>query len=98
MFDSNAFMWVSDTYEPSSCHRLGQSGHCGILAFGKDTHRITAGEDGPQALLVVNHQHRAGVSTAAEAKASKAAVHYQDQPNGMRMCHMCSFTLAVAAA
>ena len=30
-------------------------------------------------------------STAAEAKASKAAVHYQDQPNGMRMCHMCKF-------
>ena len=31
------------------------------------------------------------VSTAAEAKASKAAVHYQDHPNGMRMCHMCKF-------
>ena len=30
-------------------------------------------------------------STAAEAKASKAAVHYQDHPNGMRMCHMCKF-------
>ena len=30
-------------------------------------------------------------STAAEAKASKAAVHYQDQPNEMRMCHMCKF-------
>ena len=30
-------------------------------------------------------------STAAEAKASKAAVDYQDQPNEMRMCHMCKF-------
>jgi hypothetical protein len=33
-------------------------------------------------------------STAAEAKASKAAVHYQDQPNGMRMCHMCKFYIS----
>jgi hypothetical protein len=31
------------------------------------------------------------VSTTAEAKASKSAVHYQDYPNGMRMCHMCKF-------
>ena len=31
------------------------------------------------------------VSTAAQAKASKAAVHYQDQPNGMQMCHRCKF-------
>jgi hypothetical protein len=30
-------------------------------------------------------------STAAEAKASKAAVHYRDYPSGMRMCHMCRF-------
>ena len=30
-------------------------------------------------------------STAAKAKASKAAVHYQDQPNGMQMCHRCKF-------
>ena len=30
-------------------------------------------------------------STAAEAKASKAAVHYRDSPNGMQMCHMCKF-------
>jgi hypothetical protein len=30
-------------------------------------------------------------STAAEAKASKAAVHYRDYPNGMQMCHMCKF-------
>jgi hypothetical protein len=28
-------------------------------------------------------------STAAEAKASKAAVHYRDYPSGMRMCHLC---------
>ena len=33
-------------------------------------------------------------STAAEAKASKAAVHYQDQPNGMRMCQMCKFFIS----
>jgi uncharacterized membrane protein YjjB (DUF3815 family) len=33
-------------------------------------------------------------STAAQAKASKAAVHYQDSPNGMRMCHMCKFYIA----
>ena len=33
-------------------------------------------------------------SKAAEAKASKAAVHYQDSPNGMRMCHMCKFYIA----
>jgi hypothetical protein len=30
-------------------------------------------------------------SASAEAKASKAAVHYQDSPSGMRMCHMCKF-------
>lgn len=30
-------------------------------------------------------------STAAEAKASKSAVHYQDFPNRMRMCSMCKF-------
>ena len=35
-------------------------------------------------------------STAAQAKASKATVHYQDQPNGMRMCHMCKFYIAAA--
>ena len=34
-------------------------------------------------------------STAAEAKASKAAVHYRDYPSGMRMCHMCKFYIAV---
>jgi hypothetical protein len=33
-------------------------------------------------------------STAAEAKASKAAVHYQDYPSGMRMCHMCKFYIS----
>jgi hypothetical protein len=33
-------------------------------------------------------------STAAEAKAIKAAVHYRDYPNGMRMCHMCKFYIA----
>jgi anaerobic selenocysteine-containing dehydrogenase len=33
-------------------------------------------------------------STSAEAKASKVAVHYQDRPNGMRMCHMCKFYIA----
>jgi hypothetical protein len=30
-------------------------------------------------------------STAAEAKAGKAAVHYQDFPSGGRMCSMCKF-------
>jgi hypothetical protein len=30
-------------------------------------------------------------STAAQAKASKAAVHYRDYPKGMQMCHMCKF-------
>ena len=33
-------------------------------------------------------------ATTAEAKASKAAVHYQDQPNGMRMCQMCKFFIS----
>lgn len=33
-------------------------------------------------------------STCAEAKASKAAVHYRDYPNEMRMCHMCKFYIA----
>lgn len=33
-------------------------------------------------------------STVAEAKASKAAVHYQDQPNRMRMCQMCKFYIS----
>jgi hypothetical protein len=37
-------------------------------------------------------------STAAEAKASKAAVHYQDHPNGMRMCHMCKFYIAAGGS
>ena len=34
------------------------------------------------------------VSAPAEAKASKAAVHYRDYPSGMRMCHMCKFYIA----
>jgi hypothetical protein len=29
--------------------------------------------------------------TTAEAKASKAAVHYRDSPNGMQMCRICKF-------
>jgi anaerobic selenocysteine-containing dehydrogenase len=33
-------------------------------------------------------------STASEAKASKAAVHYRNYPSGMRMCHMCKFYIA----
>ncbi len=32
--------------------------------------------------------------TAAEAKASKAAVHYQDFPSAMRMCRMCKFFIS----
>ena len=32
--------------------------------------------------------------TAAEAKASKAAVHYRDYPNGMRMCQNCKFFIS----
>ncbi len=35
-------------------------------------------------------------STAAEAKASKAAVHYQDFPSGGRMCSMCKFFIPAA--
>jgi uncharacterized low-complexity protein len=30
-------------------------------------------------------------STTADAKASKASVHYRDYPKGMQMCHMCKF-------
>jgi len=33
-------------------------------------------------------------STPAEAKASKAAVHYRDYPKGMQMCHMCKFCIS----
>jgi hypothetical protein len=33
-------------------------------------------------------------SRAAQAKASKAAVHYRAYPSGMRMCHMCKFYIA----
>ena len=33
-------------------------------------------------------------STSAEAKATKVATHYQDHPNGMRMCHMCKFYIS----
>jgi hypothetical protein len=33
-------------------------------------------------------------ATVAEAKASKSAVHYQDFPNGMRMCRMCKFFIS----
>ena len=35
-------------------------------------------------------------STASEAKANKMAVHYQDHPNRMRMCHMCKFYIAAS--
>jgi hypothetical protein len=35
-------------------------------------------------------------STVAQAKASKAAVHYQDHPNAtMRMCQTCKFFISV---
>ena len=40
-------------------HRIRQDGHCAILAFGKRTHRVAAGEDAGQALLAVDYQHRA---------------------------------------
>jgi hypothetical protein len=33
-------------------------------------------------------------STPAEAKVTKAAVHYRDQPHGMQMCHMCKYYIA----
>lgn len=33
-------------------------------------------------------------STVAEAKASKAAVHYQDYPSGRRSCSICKFFIA----
>jgi hypothetical protein len=38
-------------------HRVRQRGRGSILAFGKGTHRITAGEDAPQALLFIDNQH-----------------------------------------
>ena len=34
-------------------------------------------------------------STAAQAKASKAAVHYREYPKGMQMCHMCKFYIGM---
>ncbi len=34
------------------------------------------------------------LASMAAAKASKAAVHYRDDPNGMQMCHMCKFYIA----
>jgi hypothetical protein len=34
------------------------------------------------------------LATAAEAKASKSAVHYRDYPNGMRMCQECKFFIS----
>ncbi len=38
-------------------------------------------------------------STPAEAKASKAAVHYQDYPNGkMRMCQTCKFFISAGGS
>ena len=37
-------------------------------------------------------------STAAEAKASKAAVHYRDYPKGMQMCHMCKFYISAGGS
>ena len=37
-------------------------------------------------------------STAAQAKASKAAVHYQNHPNGMHMCQMCKFFISAAGS
>ena len=33
-------------------------------------------------------------STLAEAKVTKAAVHYRDSPKGMQMCHMCKYYIA----
>jgi len=33
-------------------------------------------------------------STAAQAKATKAAVDYRDYPKGMQMCHMWQFYIA----
>ena len=37
-------------------------------------------------------------SAAAQAKASKATVHYQDQPKGMLMCHMCKFYISAGGS
>ena len=57
-------------------HRLRQGGHCGILAIGNNTHRIAAGEDAAQALLVVE-LHASGIwpaSTEMSALGSLADV------------------------
>jgi hypothetical protein len=37
------------------------------------------------------------LTRAADAKASKATVHYQENPSGMRMCHMCKFYIGGTA-
>jgi hypothetical protein len=37
-------------------------------------------------------------SASAQAKASKATVHYQDQPKGMLMCHMCKFYISAGGS
>jgi len=34
------------------------------------------------------------VTKPAEAKVTKAAVHYRDSPKGMQMCHMCKYYIA----
>jgi hypothetical protein len=33
-------------------------------------------------------------ASTADAKASKASVHYRDSPKGMQMCHMCRYYIA----
>jgi hypothetical protein len=43
------------------------------------------------ALLSVAGKPLMLASTPAEAKVTKAAVHYRDSPKGMQMCHMCKY-------
>ena len=45
-------------------HCLRQRGYLGTLVFGKRTHRVTAGENADQAVLIVDYQHRAGATLA----------------------------------
>ena len=40
----------------------------------------------------------ASAAAQAKAKASKATVHYQDQPKGMLMCHMCKFYISAGGS
>jgi hypothetical protein len=76
---------------------MREGGDLGILAFGKRTHRITAGEDTGQALLLVDDQHRAGTALPHAATGLLYRLVLSQQQRVLALTISASFRLVTSA-